>query len=420
MHEKTSRRGPALPRAAWWAAVATAVLSLHPLAAAAEIDSGFGDPIRGQVLFSSRGCVGCHAVRGAGGRIGPDLGRTTKGSFYEIFAGMWNHSLAMGEKVAEYRMVRPTFEEGELADLISFIYFLNYFDEPGDPRTGEILFASKHCIQCHRLSGEGGSAGPALDTLPRGVSPLRIARDLWNHGPAMVRAIRRRGLDVPQFDDTEIIDLFAYLRSRGERRTARRFQSPGDPARGERLFESKGCLRCHEVFGGESIGPDLGTLELGGSVTQIAGRMWNHWPAMAEAMEALDMPVPEFGEDELADLFAYLFIARYEAQTGDTQRGRAVYIDKRCSDCHGLGEKMTEETDDPLGPALAPITGHQSKENIVEKMWNHVPKMSRRMGQQRIPWPRFEAQELADILAFLSAGWEDEAARPAAAAGGAK
>lgn len=392
-----------------WAAFA--LLPLSPVAAEPDAAGGFGDPSQGQVLFSARGCVNCHAVRGAGGRIGPDLGRTTaKRSFYEIVAGMWNHSLAMGEKMGEFRIVRPVFEEGELSDLVSFIYFLNYFDEPGDPRAGEILFANKHCIQCHRLSGEGGSAGPPLDNLPRGVSPLRIARDLWNHGPAMVRSIRARGLDVPQFEDTEIIDLFAYLRSRGERRTARRFQSPGDPERGERVFQHQGCGRCHGVFSDErEIGPDLGTLDLGGSVTQIAGRMWNHWPAMTEAMEALDMPVPKFGEEELADLFAYLFIARYQAQPGDPVHGRAVYVDKRCSDCHGLGEVVDEETEDLLGPALAPITGHQPKELIAEKMWNHVPQMSRRMGQQRIPWPRFEPRELADLLAFLAAGWDEEA-----------
>src|SRR5512143_3548138 len=112
----------------------------------------FGDPAKGQSLFVSKSCVECHAVRGAGGRIGPDLGRTAvKGSFYEIAAAMWDHSLAMGDKMKEVRLVRPSFKEDELADLLAFLYFLNYFDEPGDAKVGKVLIDQKHCIQCHGL-----------------------------------------------------------------------------------------------------------------------------------------------------------------------------------------------------------------------------------------------------------------------------
>lgn len=361
---------------------------------------GMGDPIRGQALFASKSCVTCHAVRGGGGRIGPDLGRSSaKGSFFEIVAGIWNHSLGMEDKIRELRVVRPSFKGEEFRDLIAFIYFLNYFDEPGDPRLGEILFTEKHCIQCHRVRGEGGTSGPSLEGLPRGVSPLGIAQGLWNHGPAMVDSMRRRGLSVPQFRGTEIIDLFAYIRSQGQGRRTVEFQSPGDPARGERLFQVKGCVRCHEVFGrDQEIGPDLGQVELRGSVTQIAGRMWNHWPEMAEGMQFLDMPLPTFGEGELADLLAYLFISRYDGLPGSAERGEDLYRSKGCAFCHGLeGEGIS-------GPPLDQIGG-ETKEVIAQRMWNHAPGMWTEMGEHQIPWPRFEAQELADLVAFLSGSW---------------
>ena len=81
----------------------------------------FGDPTRGQRLFVDKGCVQCHAVRGAGGGIGPDLGRSSvKNSFYEIFSSMWNHSAAMHEKMKESRLMRPAFVEDELSDLLAF------------------------------------------------------------------------------------------------------------------------------------------------------------------------------------------------------------------------------------------------------------------------------------------------------------
>jgi mono/diheme cytochrome c family protein len=375
--------------------------------------AGFGDPMEGQALFVSKGCVSCHAVRGAGGRVGPDLGRSAvKGSFYEIAAAMWNHSLVMDEKMREFHVSRPTFEKDELADLLAFLYFLNYFDEPGDPRVGKVLFAEKHCIQCHGLGRMGGNAGPRLDTLPRGTAPLRIAQNLWNHGPVMVPAIRRMGLDVPQFGGSEILDLFAYLRSQGQRRTAGTFRSAGDGQRGRALFASKGCARCHAVMGaGVSIGPDLGRVELRGSVTQLAGRMWNHWPAMSEAMGALGMAAPMFNDEELADVFAYLFISRYEGLKADRARGETAYRQKGCVTCHG------PSGEGGIGPALGGVTTGERKERLVQRMWNHAPQMWGHMQSQKIPWPRFDAGEFGGLLVFLAEGLRAPA--PAAAQAGA-
>ncbi len=399
---------PLLPPGKSWRVLARGALLAALLLAgiARAAGAAIGDPARGQTLFVAKGCVHCHAVRGVGGRVGPDLGRTAvKGSFYEIASAMWNHSAAMDQKMEEFRVARPVFEKDELSDLLAFLYFLNYFDESGDPRVGKVLFAQKHCIQCHTLGREGGSTGPRLDTLPRGTPPLRIAQDLWNHGPVMVPAIRRMGLDVPRFEGSEIIDLFAYLRGHGERRGAREFRSAGEAGRGKSLFASKGCLRCHSVFGkSPGIGPDLGRAELRGSVTQLAGRMWNHWPAMSEAMGVLGMAPPKFKQDELADVFAYLFISRYDGPASGRGRGEAVYRIKRCVLCHG------ESGEGGIGLPLRKATVGESKEQIFQRMWNHAPRMRDKMGTRQVLWPRFEADELSALLSLLSGGWKEPAA----------
>ncbi len=359
-----------------------------------------GDPIRGQALFVSKRCVECHAVRGAGGRIGPDLGRAAiKGSFPEIAAGLWNHSPIMEEKMREFRVTRPIFEGNELADLVAFLYFLNYFDEPGDPRAGKALFAEKHCIRCHAVGREGGTIGPRLDTIARGAPPLRIAQALWNHGPAMMDAMRRMGLDPPRFRGSEFLDLVAFLRSQGVRAASREFRSAGDPDAGRRLFSKKGCARCHSVFGRNGrIGPDLGRAELRGSVTQLAGTMWNHWPAMSSAMEAIGMAPPTFANDELADVFAYLFLVRYGGSPPDPARGAAVYAERACIRCH---EPAGEGG---VGSRLQARMAGQPPEQILQRMWNHAPGMWARMSAQGSTWPRFEADELADLLSFLAGG----------------
>jgi mono/diheme cytochrome c family protein len=366
----------------------------------------FGDPMRGQTVFVAKGCVHCHAIRGAGGRIGPDLGRTSvKSSFYDVAAAMWNHSPAMAEKMDEWHLARPTFEEGELKDLLAFVYFLNYFDEPGDPAAGRSLFAEKHCIQCHAIGREGGTTGPRLDMLARGTPPLQIAQSLWNHGPAMIASIRARGLQVPEFAGNEILDLFAYLRRQGKREAKRDFRSAGDPANGAALFASKGCSRCHAVFGkGGGMAPDLGRADLRGSVTLLAGRMWNHWPAMTEGMKTLDIPRPVFHGEELADVFAYLFISRYHGEPPPAEAGRTVYAKKGCLSCHGSNG----------GSALRASLAGKSKEEIAQRMWNHAPVMGSQMGTRGMRWPRFEPQELAALLRFLAE--EPQEAKGAAAA----
>lgn len=358
----------------------------------------FGDPTRGQRLFVDKGCVQCHAVRGAGGGIGPDLGRSSvKNSFYEIFSSMWNHSAAMHEKMKESRLMRPAFVEDELSDLLAFLYFLNYFDEPGDPKNGKALFAEKHCIQCHAIGRAGGITAPRLDKLERGTPPLQIAQDLWNHGPVMIAAMRARDLQPPTFREKEIIDLFAYLRAQGKRKATREFKSAGDPEKGRLVFTSKGCSRCHSIAGaGASVGPDLGTSDLSGSVTQLAGRMWNHWPAMAGAMEALGMSAPVFRGEELADLFAYVFVSRYGATSASRAAGEAVYVRSGCASCHGMRGQGG------IGPALANLTVGEPKERIAQRMWNHAPEMRTRMSDRRLAWPRFNADDLAALVRYLS------------------
>ena len=212
-------------------------------------------------------------------------------------------------------------------DLLAFLYFLNYFDEPGDARRRQSRSSrEKHCIQCHAIGKEGGHAGPRLDAFPRGTSPLRIAQ----------RALEPRPGDDPRDDArprSGRADVPTAARSSISSRTCARRDSAARRARvpvgrrsgqrASRLFASKGCSRCHAVFGsGGSIGPDLGRAELRGSVTQLAGRMWNHWPAMSEAMESLGMAPPTFKGEDVADVFAYLFVSRYESRPGDLVRGR--------------------------------------------------------------------------------------------------
>jgi hypothetical protein len=66
-----------------------------------------------------------------------------------------------------------------------------------------------------------------------------------------------------------------------------------------------------------------------------------------------------------------------------------------------------------MGPALAPLTAGETRELLAQRMWNHAPEMGKKMSARGIPWPRFEAGELAGLLAFLSDEWKEPSSPPA-------
>ena len=71
-----------------------AILIAAALPAAASIQ---GDSSRGATLFEQQKCATCHAVSGAGGKTGPDLGKMAGKPFTPstLVADLWNHAPAM-------------------------------------------------------------------------------------------------------------------------------------------------------------------------------------------------------------------------------------------------------------------------------------------------------------------------------------
>jgi len=120
-----------------------------------------------------------------------------------------------------------------------------------DLERGRKLFQG-HCAPCHGPSGDGGrGASLARPRLPRGPDD-----------PALFQVIRMGvpGTEMPAAWDMiarEIWQVTAYVRTLG--RAAAEEKIPGDRARGENLYRTKGnCAQCHIVAGqGGSLGPEL-------------------------------------------------------------------------------------------------------------------------------------------------------------------
>src|ERR1051325_6778315 len=97
------------------------------------------------------------------------------------------------------------------------------------------------------------------------------------------------------------------------------------PAEGRAVFEGKGCARCHGTDG--IGGPDAPALRERASLTSLpllVTAVWNHIPRMSDAMQQGHMAYPSMSNEDMAQLFAYLYVTGVTDQSGDATNGRAL------------------------------------------------------------------------------------------------
>jgi mono/diheme cytochrome c family protein len=268
----------------------------------------------------------------------------------------------------------------------------------GSPTRGGSLFSGLGCNSCHALYGIGPKIGPDLGTsLPAGSSPVRIVADMWNHSPQMWEKMKDAQMGFPHITEQDALDLLSYLY------VVRYLDVPGDANKGELLFRSKGCVRCHTLDGrGGSQGPDLGHLDAETPIVW-AQRMWNHGQAMEALMAEKNVPWPTFQNQEMLDLLTFLQKEssgrRQEAGLlpATPSNGKSLFIEKGCSSCHSVGGEGGRE-----GPDLGPQ--REVPPSLVQfagLMWNHSPQMLAQMEKKGISRPQFAEREMADLIAYL-------------------
>ncbi len=262
----------------------------------------------------------------------------------------------------------------------------------GSARTGAALFQKKGCASCHIPAAGQARQAPDLAADVSGRSrPDQLVTVMWNHSPQMWERMQAQKLVQPTFSEQEMADLLAYVY------TLRYVGEPGDSARGESLFASKGCVACHRVQsrGGLASG-DVSALDATMTAVGWATAMWNH-------PEANDAGRPRFEGREMNDILSYVrggaTAPRLDEDLlrADFGRGWQVFRDKSCAACHSVKDEAGR-----IGPELGP--GRELPATILElagSMWNHSPAMLRQMEHLHIKRAVFRKQEMADLLAFL-------------------
>ncbi|MFQ5494175.1 MAG: c-type cytochrome [Phycisphaerae bacterium] len=167
-----------------------------------------GSETNGRRLFAEKGCHQCHPG------TGPDLSTVElPRSIGALASRMWNHSPDMAKVMQARDVKREPIAPQELADILAYVLALGNRDRAGDRARGERVFAQKGCSQCHDRREVAGAVGPIVAQLRRDAAPVDMATALWNHGETMLERMTEAGITWPVFDNQEMVDLLAFLRS---------------------------------------------------------------------------------------------------------------------------------------------------------------------------------------------------------------
>ena len=178
---------------------------------------------------------------------------------------------------------------------------------------------------------------------------------------------------------------------------AGRAEPPGDAARGHETFAAKACARCHLPRGQDGVGPALEQLRRPQGAFALAGRLWNHAPAMFTVLKMENLQWPQISAAEMADLMAYLEADPARDPAPDTSKGQVMLLRKGCLKCHSLRGEGAR-----LAPDLsAQRPAYESGVAWATRMWGHTPAMAAKAIEVGVLYPRFAEDEMLNLVAFL-------------------
>jgi len=357
-------------------------------------------PAEGTALFRSKGCAACHSAgAGASGSASPLRQLPSDSSLPRLVTAMWNHAPRMWESMRARRLPYPELSYEEAGQLVAYLYLHGYADGAGDPERGKQLFGTKHCARCHSVGGEGGHTAPDLSALSVSQTPILWTQVLWNHASSMQARMQKLGLSWPKFQENELLDLFAYIRQSAPPAPARDDDGNGDPDRGWKVFQAKGCGSCHGLTREQGhIGPEFGpNHDLPPSYAQFGAAMLNHFPEMQRAMSAQQAAPPVFQAQEMLDLAVFLYSLHYLEPSGSPQIGSSVFSWRGCSQCHGAQAEGGRS-----GPALRGRGQTYTAVRLAADLWRHGAIMYEKSQAAGQPWPTLEERDIGDLLSFLN------------------
>jgi cytochrome c2 len=177
-------------------------------------------------------------------------------------------------------------------------------------------------------------------------------------------------------------------------------QPSGDASRGEQVFASKQCAHCHRPDEPKGIGPRLDELRRPQGAYELAGRLWNHAPAMFTALKVEGLAWPVIDEGEMLHLMAYLRADAARDPSPEPRRGQLILVAKGCLKCH----RFQGEGANVAGDLAERRKDYAPPERWASKVWSHTPRIAQKAIERGVPYPRFTGDEMAHLIGFLRTG----------------
>jgi len=128
----------------------------------------------------------------------------------------------------------------------------------------------------------------------------------------------------------------------------------------------------------------------------MAGIMWNHAPQMSQLAKAKGITVRPFTGSEMLDLLTYMYSLHFLDEPGNARQGSRLFVSKGCAACHAItGERPA------IGPPLSRFRKFASPILFAEVMWRHALEMEQKMKEMGLSWPRFENNEMVDLITYI-------------------
>lgn len=189
---------------------------------------------RGFEIYTKSNCMGCHTLLGEGGYYAPELTRV-----YDRRGPEWIKSFLQDPEAffpGRRRMIKYDFfdlskdpkAEQNLSDTVAFFKWVQGIDTNGFPFKPDLVAETDGpstadnavlvgappvfrslCMGCHKLGGEGGVVGPALDGVGSRFEPDYLGR--WISDPQKIKpgtTMPALGLPAQQIEE-----LVEFLRT---------------------------------------------------------------------------------------------------------------------------------------------------------------------------------------------------------------
>jgi len=100
-----------------------------------------------------------------------------------------------------------------MADLLAYLYFLPFTDEPGNITNGKKLFSEMRCSECHGQDKERGKLMYIDHSKYQDMPKMDLIASIWNHSLEIKKAGSEEYISWPLVRQREIADLVEFIRA---------------------------------------------------------------------------------------------------------------------------------------------------------------------------------------------------------------